>query len=189
MADNFWCSYQDIYNDVGKVYSQLCEQDRKIVTIAIGRGGWVAARILAAFFEQDHREMAMFTITPTYVNRNSEREKVELVQGLDGNSIRKIKKYVGDGYEICLFDAPFVTGGTMNFAAKYVEGLFDVEPKIVVLHWVEYKKIESAPWREPPTIKPDIFARKFSSDGQSWYVQYPWEWSSLKKYDALSESG
>jgi hypoxanthine phosphoribosyltransferase len=180
---SIWYSFNDVYRHVKIIFTKLEQRHTKKIMVVLGRGGWVAGRVLASFYEAAKKDLPIFTIIPTYINRNSSQETISLLQDLDEVSIKSIKQLIQKGYELCVFDAPFVTGGTMRFAKEHLRQIFQVEPLCVVLHWVEFQTISSATWRKPPDFTPDIFARKIQSDGASWYVQYPWEWNNLAEYD------
>jgi hypoxanthine phosphoribosyltransferase len=185
-----WYDYGDIYDHTKILYEQLSSSERVPIFIAVGRGAWIVMRILSAFYEANNKEHYVYSVISTYDNTNSVREKPVLSQGLDVTSVEAITRLLQSARcDLWIIDAPFVTGGTIKFIKTYLKDLFDVGSKVAVLHRVEFESIESAPWRVPPTADlPDIVAKTTTSNGVSWYVQYPWEWTDLSLYNLVCQA-
>ncbi|MBN1617881.1 hypothetical protein JW887_00885 [Candidatus Dojkabacteria bacterium] len=184
-----WYDYSDIHEHSKVVTERMRGISKKIpMFISIGRGGWLASRLIATNFERMGLETVSFSVISKYINSNSSREQAVLAQSLDNESKLEIKrKLKTKKYDLWIVDAPFVTGGTMTMVKKYIQDLFNTVPKTVALHVVEYVEIVSAPWRKAPTYSPDVYAEKIRSNTVSWYVQYPWEWSNYKAYCVTCE--
>jgi len=184
-----WYGYEEIYEHTGQVYQQMREiSQAKPIIVAIGRGGWVMARTLSAYMEMDELDHTTYSVSASYINRNSPDERPVLTQEFAPSTVEAIKSQIQAGGQLWLVDAPFVTGGTMKFTSQYLEELFGQKPNTAVLHVVDFQEIESAPWRKKPDFKPDVYAAEIQNDGVNWYVQYPWEWTDIRGYNALCDA-
>lgn len=181
-VSRLWIDYDDVHEHARTLYERM--QSRHLgsaVLIALGRGGWVPARILAASFDEHDIPAQTVTIAANYCKLGSPSEDVVITQSLDDIALQRVKECVEQGFQPWLIDGPYLTGKSVEVAVIHLKQLFEanqmqIEPLVGVLEWVQFKSCPDAPWRVQAERVPDAYGRHFELETKP-YIEYPWEYS------------
>lgn len=184
-----WIDYEKVHIDSKTLSLKIQKRTPgNIIIIAVGRGGWIPARIVSSSLEEDGIANISYSVTAAYRKLGSPEEYTEIVQGLDDKSINNIKNLAKEGSNIWIVEGICHTGRAIETVKKYLENvLFEhgmPTPHIYTsaLHWTRYSSSTDSPWRMNINIEPDCFGAKVIMDNKP-HVEYPWEYSSLKTYN------
>lgn len=183
-SSRIWFDYHDLHQDT----EQLCMAMQKIhpgpaVLIAIGRGGWMPARLLAARYAQQNLPTQAMSVQANYVNIGHPDEYVQITQGLDPIAVARLIQAVNhEGYSPWIIDGPYAVGKTAQLAQHHIAQITEgIVASIAVLHWIRFQQAPQTPWRVNATKTPDAYARKIECELKP-YIEYPWEHADLEKY-------
>lgn len=167
--------YDSVHGDMAVLYRKLSEATRGgAVIIAIARGGWMTARILASFFEEDGIVSYSYSIGMAYQSEGLSHESVVITQGLDEIAFDAIRGFTNRGLPILIIDSVCHTGRELSTARDYVANLFPQACVMTaVMNLVDYVKSPRSPWRNVE-LRPDFFGTRIRNTHPS-YIDYPWE--------------
>ncbi len=186
-----WFGYGDIHKHTAKLYEKMQSiNPGPSVLVAVGRGGWIPTRIVAASYESKNVSVSCFNVTVTYVNLGTPNEHVVLVQGLDQMAIDSLLQKAKNGHNIWIIDGPYLVGRSALFVKNYILGIFkknkvDQKVRIGILHWVQFDSCPEAPWRKQALLEPDAWGAKIHNSLKP-YVEYPWEYSDIALFNKNS---
>ncbi len=175
-----WFGYEDIHNHSSELHKSMKSiSPGPSVLVAIGRGGWIPARLVSTFYELSREPVSCLSVIAAYVNLGTSGEHVVLTQGLDKIAIDSLLQKTKAGYNIWVLDGPYLVGRTALFVKNYVseilkENNIDQKVRIGVLHWVQFDSCPEAPWRKQASLEPDAWGLKIHNDLKP-YIEYPWE--------------
>ncbi len=189
-TERVWFTYEDAHSDARLLFESMQQtSEGPAYLIAIGRGGWIPARILASHFDSEGIPTKSATVQANYVELGTPAEHAEINQGLDSLVINSLKNAVNkDRYTAWLIDGPYMAGVTARAAQEHVsEVTSGITPYIGVLHWVKFASCPDAPWRRNALQPPDAFGRLIDRELKP-YIEYPWEYADLAAYNQASRS-
>ncbi len=175
-------SYEDTHEHTGKLYNAISAKEFPcVVLVAMVRGGWLTARILAAHFEEAGVSCFSYNVAASYIDHRTPNEKAILKQKLDEESVDQIRQLISNGAKVIVVDSVCQTGREMIAIQDYLASLFGKESVFTAaMHMVQFNNCPSAPWRKI-CHKPDFIGVSFKYDEMP-YIDYPWEYSSLEKF-------
>jgi hypoxanthine phosphoribosyltransferase len=180
-----YVSYDQVHSDTRTLFEQLKNvSPQGVILIAVARGGWITTRILAASYEEDGIENHSYSIDATYQNHGSPDEYAVLTQGLDEKAVEIIDNLLSRELPIVVVDSVCQTGRELVAVRDYLSSIFpNAKIVVAIMNWVKYKNVPQAPWRTA-ALAPDFYGSLIEMD-QMPYVEYPWEYSSVKNFTKL----
>lgn len=182
-----WYSYENVHEHSSTLYKnmQIVEPGAANL-IAIGRGGWIPTRIVAANFESDGIPVTCYSVGASYVRLGNPTECVELTQGLDRFTTKTLIQKTKASYSVWVVDGPYLAGRTVTLVKNYIQQILEKDgiDKIVrvgVLHWIQFDSCPEAPWRLQASVNPDAWGEKIHNTLKP-YVEYPWEYGNIDHF-------
>lgn len=184
-----WFDYDEVHEDSTRLFESMQEvQEGPVFLIAVGRGGWIPARILASNLEVHDIPNQTVSVQANYVNLGTEAESVTINQGLDKKSLEQLRHAVfAKKYSAWIIDTPYVAGKTVTAVRQYIaSAALGITPFAGTTHWVRFTESPDAPWRTQALQPPDAYGRVFDVVEKP-YVEYPWEYANLRTYRSAHE--
>jgi hypoxanthine phosphoribosyltransferase len=172
-------TYEQVHSLAKQLYRSMAgDHAGPVVLIALGRGGWIPARLIAAEYEARNIHCITLSMVLAYTCIGTPSERPVVTQGLDCIAQSNLLRYVEGGHSVWIIDSLYSMGGTARVALDYlyqiVPSIISTKIKIGVLHWVTFNHSPRAPWRRCASSPPNAFGIKLESDLKV-YVVYPWE--------------
>lgn len=183
-----WFSYPDVHEHARNLFESMQETTPgDAVIIAVGRGGWIPARLVAASFEKEKIPVSCYSVSASYVDLGSRSEHVTITQGLDTFACRAIVSALSKHSNLWVIDGPYLTGTSVAAVNEYLPTVLDptgdanLKPRIGVLEWIRFAQCAEATWRQPAVQAPDAFGFAIDVDNKP-YIEYPWEYSTFDSF-------
>lgn len=183
-----WFDYPDVHEHARNLFENMQETaPGEAVIIAVGRGGWIPARLVAASFEEERIPVTCYSVSAAYVDLGSSAEHVTITQGLDAFACNAIVSTLSRNNNLWVVDGPYLTGTSVAAVNEYLPAVLDptdeadIKPQIGVLEWVRFAQCPEATWRQSAVRSPDAFGLAIDVDKKP-YIEYPWEYSTFASF-------
>lgn len=182
-VSRLWFDYDAVHAHARSLYEAIQAKTLgSVVLVALGRGGWIPARILAASFEENNIPVETVSVSARYRNLGLPSEDVVMMQSLDALSLQRVKDCVAQGYHLWLIDGPYLTGRAIAVVEAHISQIFArhrivTDINLGVLEWVGFESCPDAAWRQQASRQPDGYGVHLQLASKP-YIEYPWEYGT-----------
>lgn len=196
-----WIDYNRVHQDSTVLAEKIIERTPTgIITIAVARGGWIPARIVASVLDESGVENRCYSVTASYNNAGQRDEYTSISQGMDDKSLETMYELGTErGFNLWVIEAICHTGRAAKSVHDYLSeqmtmvalrrGMPETELPIYfgTMHLTAFEQSPEAPWRMEKAYIPDCYGDIIQSVTKP-HVEYPWEYGSLGTYQAAIQS-